>query len=92
MNLEPGVEHAAGHITGAHSEPVDRLARRRRNLPDAVEIVAYCRGPFVVYADDEVRQLRTRCRKARRLEDGYPEWRRAGLAIQAGAEPHQGRN
>ena len=49
------------------------------------EIVAYCRGPFCVYADDAVRQLRRRGFNARRLEDGFPEWRRAGLPIEAGA-------
>jgi rhodanese-related sulfurtransferase/DNA-binding HxlR family transcriptional regulator len=84
IDVRPAVEYAAGHIAGAHSVPADQVARRLRQLPDDVEIVAYCRGPFCVYADDAVRQLRRRGRKARRLEDGYPEWRRAGLATQTG--------
>jgi rhodanese-related sulfurtransferase len=55
-------------------------------LPSETEIVAYCRGPFCVYADDAVRTLRRRGVSARRLEDGFPEWRRAGLAVATGTE------
>jgi rhodanese-related sulfurtransferase len=89
IDVRPDVEYAAGHIAGARSVPADQLARRLRQLPDDVEVVAYCRSPFCVYADDAVRQLHRRGRKARRLEDGYPDWRRAGLATETGAEPHR---
>ena len=57
--------------------------RQLRSLPPDVEIVAYCRGPYCVYADDAVRLLRRRGRQARRLEDGYPEWQRAGLPVES---------
>lgn len=78
IDVRPAAEYAAGHIPGARSVPVDDLARQLRDLPAGVDVVAYCRGPFCVYADDAVRLLRRRGRVARRLEDGYPEWRRAG--------------
>ena len=84
LDVRPAAEFEAGHIAGARSVPVADL-RRLRSLAKDIEIVAYCRGPFCVYADDAVRQLRRRGFKARRLEDGYPEWKRAGLPIAAGA-------
>ncbi len=81
VDVRPEAEYGAGHIAGAVSIPIDRLARRLRSLPPDVDVVAYCRGPFCVFADDAVRLLRRRGRPARRLEDGFPEWRRAGLPI-----------
>ena len=84
LDVRPAAEFEAGHIAGARSMPVADL-RRLRSLAKDIEIVAYCRGPFCVYADDAVRQLRRRGFKAHRLEDGYPEWKRAGLPIAAGA-------
>lgn len=84
LDVRPVAEFEAGHIAGARSVPVGEL-RRLRSLSKDIEIVAYCRGPFCVYADDAVRQLRRRGFDARRLEDGYPEWKRAGLPIVAGA-------
>ena len=75
-------EYAAGHIAGARSIPIDRLAASIKNLPEGVEIVAYCRGPYCVFADDAVRLLRRRGRQARRLEDGYPEWQHAQLPVE----------
>ena len=84
LDVRPAVEFDAGHIAGARSVPVVEL-RRLRSLSKGVQIVAYCRGPFCVYADDAVRQLRRRGFNARRLEDGYPEWKRAGGPIAAGA-------
>ncbi len=81
IDVRPPAEYAAGHIADARSIPVDRLDRELRNLPPDVEVVAYCRGPFCVLADEAVRLLRRRGRTARRLEDGYPEWRRAELPI-----------
>ena len=83
LDVRPAAEFEAGHIPGARSIPVGEL-RRLRSLPKDIEIVAYCRGPYCVYADDAVRQLRRRGVNAARLEDGYPEWKRAGLPIAAG--------
>ena len=83
VDVRPTAEYAAGHIAGARSIPADRLARELRTLPDDVEIVAYCRGPYCVLADDAVRLLRRKGRTARRLEDGFPEWRHAKLPIQS---------
>jgi rhodanese-related sulfurtransferase len=81
VDVRPGAEYAAGHIAGARSIPAKRLARELATLPDDVEIVAYCRGPYCVFADDAVRLLKRRGRKARRLEDGFPEWRDARLPV-----------
>ena len=84
FDVRPVVEFEAGHISGARSVPIGEL-RRSRSLPKDIEIVAYCRGPYCVYADDAVRQLRRRGFTAVRLEDGYPEWKRAGLPVAAGS-------
>ena len=81
VDVRPEVEYGAGHIAGAVSVPIDRLARQLRTLPPDVDVVAYCRGPFCVFADDAVRLLRRRGRRARRLVDGFPEWQRAGLPV-----------
>jgi len=83
LDVRPAPEYAAGHIAGARSIPADRLARQLRTLPADVEVVAYCRGPYCVLADEAVRLLRRRGRPARRLEDGFPEWRHARLPIQS---------
>ncbi|MFN3257100.1 MAG: ArsR/SmtB family transcription factor [Ilumatobacter sp.] len=79
VDVRPTVEYAAGHIVGARSIPIDRLAASIDSLPPDVEVVAYCRGPYCVFADDAVRELRRRGRAARRLVDGFPEWQRVGL-------------
>jgi rhodanese-related sulfurtransferase len=84
IDVRPRPEFDAGHVEGARSVPVDELEARIAALPVDVEIVAYCRGPYCVYADDAVRLLRDRGRDARRLEDGFPEWRRAGLPVAVG--------
>lgn len=84
LDVRPAVEYEAGHIPGARSVPVSEL-RRLRSLAKDTEIVAYCRGPYCVYADEAVRQLRRRGFAAKRLEDGYPEWKRAGLPVAFGA-------
>jgi rhodanese-related sulfurtransferase len=78
VDVRPEEEYAAGHIEGARSIPLDELERRLAELPTEHEVVAYCRGPFCAYAHEAVRQLRGAGRKARRLEDGWPEWRLAG--------------
>ena len=87
VDVRPAVEYAAGHIASARSIPIDRLAASIRQLPADVEVVAYCRGPYCVFADDAVRLLRRRGRHARRLEDGFPEWQRASLPVEAIAVP-----
>ena len=84
LDVRPEVEFRAGHIAGARSVPVGELRRSLRTLPPNSDVVAYCRGPYCVYADDAVRELRRRGRDARRLEDGFPEWRRAGLPVASG--------
>jgi rhodanese-related sulfurtransferase len=84
LDVRPDAEFRAGHIAGARSVPVGELRRHLRVLPKDAEIVAYCRGPFCVYADDAVRELNRRGFRARRLTDGFPEWKRAGLPVAAG--------
>ena len=80
IDVRPPEEFAAGHIDGARSIPIDELERRLAELPADLEIVAYCRGPFCAYAHEAVRQLRAAGRTARRLEEGWPEWRLEGQA------------
>jgi rhodanese-related sulfurtransferase len=77
VDVRPTAEYAAGHLPGAISVPPDRL-ELLDDLPAGRDVVAYCRGPYCVYADDAVRWLTRRGRRAMRLEDGLPEWRRAG--------------
>ncbi|HET6794514.1 MAG TPA: metalloregulator ArsR/SmtB family transcription factor [Acidimicrobiales bacterium] len=84
LDVRPGPEYAAGHIAGARSTPIRELRRHLRALPHGAEVVAYCRGPYCVYADEAVRELNRKGFRARRLIDGYPEWRRAGLPVAAG--------
>jgi rhodanese-related sulfurtransferase len=82
--VRPEAEYEAGHIAGARSVPITELRRQLRVLPKDAEVVAYCRGPYCVFADEAVRLLRRRGRTARRLQDGYPEWQRARLPVEAG--------
>jgi rhodanese-related sulfurtransferase len=84
LDVRPDAEYQAGHIPGARSVPPAELRRSLAALPRGTEVVAYCRGPYCVYADDAVRELDRRGYRARRLEDGYPEWKRAGLPVTAG--------
>lgn len=81
LDVRPPAEHRAGHIPGALSIPPGQVRRHLRALPKDADLVAYCRGPYCVYADDAVRELLRRGYRARRLEDGFPEWRRAGLPV-----------
>jgi rhodanese-related sulfurtransferase/predicted transcriptional regulator len=74
VDVRPAEEFDAGHIDGARSIPIDELEERLAELPADREVVAYCRGPFCAYAHEAVRQLRAAGRRARRLEDGWPEW------------------
>ena len=84
LDVRPRAEYAAGHIAGARSIPVDRLARELLTLPADVEVVAYCRGPYSVLAYDAVRMLHAAGRRARRLNDGVLEWRQASLPVEVG--------
>jgi rhodanese-related sulfurtransferase/predicted transcriptional regulator len=86
LDVRPASEYAAGHIAGARSIPIDDLATAVTELPPGSEVIAYCRGPYCVYADDAVRFLRERGFTARRLDSGYPEWQRAGLPTDDGTE------
>lgn len=85
LDTRPTNEYEAGHIAGAISAPAATLQESLRGLPKADEYVAYCRGPYCVYADHAVELLRAGGRKARRLQDGFPEWRAAGLPIEVAA-------
>ena len=91
LDTRPASEYVAGHITGAISIPVDDLQRRLKELTRAKEYVAYCRGPYCVYADRAVEILRASGRRGRRLAGGFPEWRSAGHPIAVGTEPGDSR-
>jgi rhodanese-related sulfurtransferase/DNA-binding transcriptional ArsR family regulator len=84
LDARPANEYLAGHIAGAISVPIDHLQDRLRSLPTDKEYVAYCRGPYCVYADRAVELLRKSRRRARRLTEGFPEWRAAGFPIEQG--------
>jgi rhodanese-related sulfurtransferase/DNA-binding HxlR family transcriptional regulator len=77
VDVRPTEEFEAGHIDGARSIPLDELEDRLAELPAGREVVAYCRGPLCAYAPEAVRRLHAAGREARRLEDGWPEWRLA---------------
>jgi len=81
LDVRPEREFAAGHIAGARSVPIGELRKHLKALPAGSDVVAYCRGPYCVYADDAVRELVKRGFHAARLEDGFPEWQRAGLPV-----------
>jgi rhodanese-related sulfurtransferase/DNA-binding transcriptional ArsR family regulator len=82
LDTRPACEFAAGHIPGAISCPIDLIQNRLRQLPKSKEYVAYCRGPYCIYADRAVEWLRARGRRARRMVDGFPEWKAAGLPVE----------
>ena len=86
LDVRPEAEYRAGHIAGARSLPIGELRRHLRALPKDADVVAYCRGPYCVYADEAVRELNRKGFKASRLRDGYPEWRRAGLPVAVGKD------
>jgi rhodanese-related sulfurtransferase len=87
VDLRPAEEFEAGHIAGAISIPLAELEAHLAELPAGVEIVAYCRGPYCALAPQGVALLRRSGRRARRLEDGFPEWRLAGLPVATGSQP-----
>jgi rhodanese-related sulfurtransferase len=81
LDVRPEQEYAAGHIAGARSMPVANIKARLSELPHDQEYVAYCRGPYCVYADEAVALLQANGLQARRLSEGYPEWWLAGRPV-----------
>jgi rhodanese-related sulfurtransferase/biotin operon repressor len=83
LDVRPADEFAAGHLPTAINIPLRELPRRLRNLPADREVVAYCRGPYCVLAFEAIALLRKRGFRAKRLEDGFPEWRAQGLPVES---------
>jgi rhodanese-related sulfurtransferase len=90
LDVRPPEEFASGHVPGAVNVPLKELAKRLKELPQDQEVVAYCRGPHCVLAFEAVAQLREKGFRARRLEDGFPEWREAGLPVEKTAVTESG--
>ena len=88
LDVRPPDEFAAGHIPGAISMPFGEIEQRLDELPSDGEIVAYCRGPYCIYAVRAVEVLRKLGFRARRLEDGIPDWTLRGLPVAVGAAPN----
>lgn len=84
LDVRPQLEFEAGHIRGARCVPPGELEKRLRDIPRNAEIVAYCRGPYCVFADEAVAMLRARGYRARRLTEGFPDWRSRGFPIETG--------
>lgn len=82
LDVRPPEEFAAGHLPGAVNVPAEDLVRRLKKLPKTREVIAYCRGPYCLLSVDAVALLRTKGFRARRLEDGFPEWKAAGLPVE----------
>jgi rhodanese-related sulfurtransferase/biotin operon repressor len=82
LDVRPEEEFAAGHLPGAINVPVGKLESYLSQLPKRKEVVAYCRGPYCLMSFEAVEKLRKRGWKARRLQDGFPEWRAAGLPVE----------
>ena len=87
LDVRPTVEYEAGHIRGARSIPITELRKRLKEIPKKREIVAYCRGPYCVFADEAVTLLRARGYNAYRLEVGFPDWAMQGLPTSSSARP-----
>lgn len=84
VDVRPPEEYAQGHIAGALNIPLDKLKKELKQLPRDREVVAYCRGPWCVLSYEAVARLRKAGIEARRLENGLPEWRQAGLPVETG--------
>lgn len=82
LDVRPPEEFAAGHLPGAVNVPADGLTRRLKKLPKTREVIAYCRGPYCLLSVDAVALLRKKGYRARRLADGFPEWKAAGLPVE----------
>lgn len=81
LDVRPANEYRSGHIAGARSVPLDELEAHVKAIPPDAEIVAYCRGPYCVFAYEAVERLRLHGRAARRLDLGFPDWRAAGHPV-----------
>jgi len=81
LDVRPAVEYRQGHIPRARSMPVEELEHRLAELPREREVVAYCRGPYCVFSDEAAQLLQTHGFRARRFQEGFPEWRAAGLPV-----------
>lgn len=84
IDVRPPGEYEAGHIPGAVNVPIEALPRRLSEFPRRKEVVAYCRGPYCMLAVEAVKRLRKRGYRARRLEDGFPEWKAEGRPVAVG--------
>jgi rhodanese-related sulfurtransferase len=82
LDVRPEEEYRSGHIPGARSVPVERLEAYLEEIPRDREVVAYCRSPYCVFSDEAVALLRSRGYPARRLQEGLPDWRAAGLPVE----------
>jgi rhodanese-related sulfurtransferase len=82
LDVRPAVDYRSGHIAGARSIPLAELKARLRDLPKDQEVVAYCRGPYCVFADEAVALLRSHGYRARRLDLGFPDWKAQGLPVE----------
>lgn len=85
LDVRPQSEFEAGHIPGARPAPIAELEALLPTLKKRIEVIAYCRGPYCVFADEAVELLRAHGFKAHRLELGFPDWRAAGHPVQQGA-------
>jgi len=84
LDVRPALEFASGHLEGAINIPLVELEPRLAELPKDMDVVAYCRGPYCILSFDAVSQLRAKGYSAYRLENGYPEWKRAGVPVTRG--------
>jgi rhodanese-related sulfurtransferase len=82
VDVRPEIEFRSGHVSGARSIPVSELLTRLGELPRDVPVVAYCRGPYCVFADEAVALLTAHGYQAARLTDGFPEWQLAGFPVE----------
>jgi rhodanese-related sulfurtransferase/DNA-binding transcriptional ArsR family regulator len=83
LDVRPEEEYRAGHIPGAHSVPVEKLEAYLEKIPKNREVVAYCRGPYCVFSDEAVALLSSRGYRAKRLAEGLPDWRAAGMPVES---------
>lgn len=86
LDVRPEQEYRAGHIRGARSIPVRELEKRLKEIPKKKAIVAYCRGPYCVFADDAVKALRQKGFRAVRLAEGFPDWKMRGFPVAVSTE------
>ncbi|MFI5266706.1 MAG: rhodanese-like domain-containing protein, partial [Chloroflexota bacterium] len=87
LDVRPALEYRQGHIAGARSIPVDELEERIAELDPGTDVVAYCRGPYCVYADEAVTLLKARGFRAVRYGEGFPDWAAAGLPVATDQTP-----